>query len=412
MSVIPQPPAIHRLPAEVIRDIILECDDERPIPGVDKPRKAIFDAVQNEMTLANEMGIDLDEEEDAPDDRLLLQEEMVEPSPLNGKLASLGWIRLAHVCRRWRDIAMQCQSIWARHIGSLPKAYSRMLELSGGTAPVCLSMYGSSYRDDYGPVLQGFLRNPLLRERIIEMCIIETRASALATLWTAIARCDLPNLKSLVVVGNEVEARPDDMESPTLTCPLLHSMRLVNFLVNPSTANLRRLSLKTQRLVHEQIPPFAIHATDLADVLDRCSSTIQELELQVLIVDREDGFTSRQPITLPSLRLLIYAEPDAREEDEKLLPLFSMLRYPNTTVVKIGLEIEDCVSTPQGVELFRALRIAGTLDPVTLTLEIEDYDSAKYAYCCKIQYNVVARNEFANVVMTPGSHTLADLLRV
>ncbi|KAI0308566.1 hypothetical protein OF83DRAFT_1160568 [Amylostereum chailletii] len=44
---------------------------------------------------------------------------------------SLGWIRVTHVCQRWRSVAHSAASLWAQCVFSLPKGFEDRLALSG-----------------------------------------------------------------------------------------------------------------------------------------------------------------------------------------------------------------------------------------------------------------------------------------
>ncbi|VDB96756.1 unnamed protein product [Peniophora sp. CBMAI 1063] len=49
---------------------------------------------------------------------------------------SLGWVRLTHVCKAWRDICIATPSLWAYSLGRLPRAVLVFLERAGEHVPL------------------------------------------------------------------------------------------------------------------------------------------------------------------------------------------------------------------------------------------------------------------------------------
>ncbi|KZV66776.1 hypothetical protein PENSPDRAFT_755458 [Peniophora sp. CONT] len=54
--------------------------------------------------------------------------------------ASLGWVRLLHVCTVWRTTLSKVFGLWAQHVGTLPKAFADFLLRSGTTMPLTISL--------------------------------------------------------------------------------------------------------------------------------------------------------------------------------------------------------------------------------------------------------------------------------
>lgn len=54
-----------------------------------------------------------------------------EPPLITHATRSLGWVRLSHVCQRWRAVCLAQPLLWARSVGTLPRALSTFLERAG-----------------------------------------------------------------------------------------------------------------------------------------------------------------------------------------------------------------------------------------------------------------------------------------
>ncbi|KZV61712.1 hypothetical protein PENSPDRAFT_592456, partial [Peniophora sp. CONT] len=48
----------------------------------------------------------------------------------------LGWVRLSHICRAWRDLCIDTPSLWGRAIGRLPRALPVFMERAGKHVPL------------------------------------------------------------------------------------------------------------------------------------------------------------------------------------------------------------------------------------------------------------------------------------
>ncbi|TFY73441.1 hypothetical protein EWM64_g10571 [Hericium alpestre] len=66
--------------------------------------------------------------------------------PFLGSSGTLGWIKITHVCRQWRDVALADSRLWAKTVCALPSATPEMLQRSG-TAPITINHDFSYYRN-------------------------------------------------------------------------------------------------------------------------------------------------------------------------------------------------------------------------------------------------------------------------
>lgn len=377
------------VPAEIWRIIFHMCGQERPLPAISPTRKRVYDVVQATIAEINDAEEDADDVELPLDADPLALEELDEPTFVAGEPGRLGWVRLGHVCGRWREILHNsCCSLWADDLGSLPEGFHFMLKQAGDKVPVSFHFYGSSYREPYTIPLDALLHDQSLQKRVREMHIVDMLPSRLEEIWPRLAECDFPILRELLVLGNNVESNPAPGESafPLLRCPQLRSMCIVNFATFFTSHKVTFIDLRTQRVPYAMMEPFAIRVDDLMNMLTACKDSLLHLALDVIILEL-DNVSLREPIRFTSLKSIIFRDPESLVRDEPLLLLFSGIRYPSWIVIKIELECRYCTSLQQGSELFAALKLAGTPDPVSLRIRIDRYTTTRYGFALCMDFS-------------------------
>jgi hypothetical protein len=148
---------------------------------------------------------------------------------LSHSRSDLGWIKLAHVCHRWREIALGISSLWADSVCSLTGAEETFLERARAI-PLVLSINARHHKIDEQTV--WFIQEYRRRARVIEIHEVLPpimHPAAWPTGARGLAGQDFPYLEELVL-----DLKPSRKE------PVSHSV----FSLPPLRANkLRRIEL-------------------------------------------------------------------------------------------------------------------------------------------------------------------------
>ncbi|KAI0035313.1 hypothetical protein K488DRAFT_83152 [Vararia minispora EC-137] len=154
--------------------------------------------------------------------------------PEAGRMRSdLGWIKLGHVCRRWREIVLQLPVLWARSVCSLIGAEEVILSRSRAV-PLTLTLNAHCHRIDSKTV--QFIQQHVQRAREIEIreVLLHPHSPAWPAGAVALTRRDLPVLEILCLDLKPSRSSPithDVFALPPLNAPRLKRLELTNIFV-------------------------------------------------------------------------------------------------------------------------------------------------------------------------------------
>ncbi|THH13962.1 hypothetical protein EW146_g6317 [Bondarzewia mesenterica] len=128
------------------------------------------------------------------------------------RAASLGWIRITHVCRLWRQTALQCPSLWVEVVCSLPAATEEILRRST-PVPITISYDFALYKDSRAETAVALaLESASARVKAIkiisermELSLASTTFHPMVTAYTPyplshdLHACKAPSLRSLIL---------------------------------------------------------------------------------------------------------------------------------------------------------------------------------------------------------------------
>ncbi|KAI0317357.1 hypothetical protein OF83DRAFT_1172046 [Amylostereum chailletii] len=221
--------------------------------------------------------------------------------------ANIGWIKLAHVCRPWRQIALGTHTLWAREIFSLRGANAVMLERAR-SAPISIAMDARSYVYEANAITIAQDHLTRAREIVVHDAVYGYRSRYSYPVWQDgapyLSGKDLPALEKIVLDLNPPappSATPLDLFSqPPVHAPRLRYVSFTNTFVpwsNPSS--LTFLELIQSENSHRQslpLPPQLI-------TLLKSVPNLQTLHLEGWLPEIAplDGESQEEVIQLPFL---------------------------------------------------------------------------------------------------------------
>ncbi|KZV61707.1 hypothetical protein PENSPDRAFT_658704 [Peniophora sp. CONT] len=263
-------PPILRLPPEVFLIIAsLVADAERPSAARPNQRLYSLFAVDPEYIYDSNTFHNLDED---------------------GSLrpATIGWVKLAHVCRCWRRLCSDAPELWARGIGCLPRMLLEAMQRAGDHVPydICVRTKLSDLEKD---------------------CVIDMLASRGRSLdWVVKDPSQIifsntflsgRNFPALTYLRVKIPYQPSTDVVPEIasfSAPNVTTLDFAHFMI-PFVAPL----LTTLRLYYVQITPHM-----LLDIL-HTSPMLRRIEVSLSYGTMwEDGFEARTTCALPHLEAL------------------------------------------------------------------------------------------------------------
>ncbi|VDB83405.1 unnamed protein product [Peniophora sp. CBMAI 1063] len=199
----------------------------------------------------------------------------------------LGWVRMTHVCRFWRNLLMGEHTLWANEIGIIPRASRRFLKRSGANAP--LHLYGIVGHARLGDFFLPLKQLPLQRVHTWH-CFLPNHLT-LASFTKLLYKNSLPSLRDLVTDYNGTSVRHTNKigNAPVLTS--WRSKRVFFTVIAPLLVNL-------------DLSAVHVTATELLCLFSR-SPLLRSFIGSRISFDEDDGSdTSCLKVDLPSLQKL------------------------------------------------------------------------------------------------------------
>jgi hypothetical protein len=148
-------------------------------------------------------------------------------------VCDLGWVRLSHVCRRWRAVSLAMTGQWARNVCAIPDAYKCFIDRSQ-EHPISINMSATGRNRDF----ESFILAPNLLRRAGSIVCDQSGDHD----WSFILQnCYLPHLRVLDIRGSPHQViRTIQVNAPYLTSLSLMSLRpeLTCFVATLRTLNL------------------------------------------------------------------------------------------------------------------------------------------------------------------------------
>ncbi|KZV62513.1 hypothetical protein PENSPDRAFT_739305 [Peniophora sp. CONT] len=309
-------PPICRLPPEIISEIFDRVAvEEQPYPPVDKLKKK---------------GSEKEHEHGLLSDRLAAKrywEQAFHPG-------SLGWIRLTHVCRSWRELLLGRKTLWAGALGRLPSADTELLQRSGNHAPLFVSAARTRFHTCKATTIVPLLANLPSSDRLSSLRLIEMhRSPKLIRSVEALCSRRWENLQILEInfLSTRIPTRQTLMS--TLVAPSLRIARFEGYFIPFISTSLVQLSLNCSINGDNAM---SVTTMGLMDLLRATASTLQDLELiHTLSDDFEEEAKSTSEVTLPQLQRLRFADGD-----DVQVAFLKRVKLPPTVRIDIDLDLE------------------------------------------------------------------------
>ncbi|KAH9843202.1 uncharacterized protein C8Q71DRAFT_699388 [Rhodofomes roseus] len=269
----------------------------------------------------------------APDILLLIFQGIAEEEdgPLHPSYGSAPWVYLAHVCHRWREIALTCAALWTRLSTKYPDAALACLERSAD-ASLSLIVSASATTEAASQVINAALPHAARIRHIYLPSIFMEEADLREPLET-ILRSPAPALEALHVY--KVGMDGDCFALPTMFdrhTPRLTTLRLAY--AYPEPGSLTYTSLKRLFIKGKKRKPISMEVSQLLDILEACPE-LEELRTCKATFTSSAAADSRPPLRLDNLRVLDISRCSA----SVVADLFSRLAVPDcATRFSVSLE--------------------------------------------------------------------------
>ena len=270
----------------------------------------------------------------------LLHQQNVMDSERHARVQSLDWIGISHVCRQWRETALNFSDLWIHIPCHHPKWAEEMVARS---KQACLTVKITQYDPfDYPSrtqFLKKFLQQHLSRIRILE--IRNTWNRVVEKIFEAIQPSSVPCLSTLNVLthwdgpGTTSALRVEILDSRLLNATSLKRVSI--------SADVEWCSRLFNCLTHLRLGPgnenillrTQTSQPEFLDALCRMP-TLQLLDLKGLVLPTGVDKSSLEPVHLPDLQDLSIVDTAS--------PIVFFLRhvnFPSTTCTSIGCVLED-----------------------------------------------------------------------
>ncbi|KZV75222.1 hypothetical protein PENSPDRAFT_748606 [Peniophora sp. CONT] len=266
------------------------------------------------------------------------------PDPQGHHRCSLGWVRLTHVCARWRYILLDTPRYWADFVGTLPlpAAVKEFLRRSGNVLPVTARIVCmpdgnvTDWSSIAGPMIIAPWERATFESRIHRLSLLDLREPGFYPIDESFANLYFPNLEVLDIAralcGRELYPQRGAgiwNALRNLCVPKLHTIRLRNVAIPWFSNSLVCLSL--QLCYNEQVSPLR-----LLELLAFSHTTLEFLELVYAIDGSSPGFDHADILELFLLRLKYL---HIQDRDDQMASFLRLLRLPPTVKLRLGILI-------------------------------------------------------------------------
>jgi hypothetical protein len=251
------------------------------------------------------------------------------------KMGSLGWISVTHVCRHWRQVALEDSSLWARISGrpanttriseTLARARNAPLEIDLLVTPNAeiLSMFTAHFAHTHEFRLRGLV-TPHFHDNIREICSLEAPALEHFEL-AAHAGCPVAFLRAPFFNGM----------APKLRTFSLSQIRVPwSFIPRGQLSQLKIILTMGEPIADANGPSFG-DSKSLVDLLINCPA------LEILVLE----FCLPQSITRPSqvqaIHLPRLSHLSLRGSSSRVASLLEILKLPPSTTLGIRCTSEN-----------------------------------------------------------------------
>lgn len=206
----------------------------------------------------------------------------------------LGWIKVTHVCRKWREVALNDPALWSQISPARPRWALEMLSRSRN-APL------SFIADYFDLSFKGQEATRTILKQISRVQELSLSVPEPGVLLAELVQ-PAPNLKSFTMRVYR-ELRPKELEGPLFqgVAPKLRHMSLDNFKIpwgSPLFRGLTVLRLANLNLHHDVSP------AQFLDVFRRIPNLHALRIMEVEVELRNETFTPPQRLVLPNLNYL------------------------------------------------------------------------------------------------------------
>ncbi|KAI0034601.1 hypothetical protein K488DRAFT_83786 [Vararia minispora EC-137] len=277
------------------------------------------------------------------------------------EVTDLGWIKLSHVCRTWRYLAIACEDAWASSVGQLPRATQVFLERAGSTPidviitgdrpllPSQALAFSSADEDSVNAILESI---DLRQVRVLTVMDGRVRVFPFANqLDVQSTTASLATLSHLILEDcswniSKREAIYLARAGCCLTAHNLETLKLKNCFMDLVCGALTSLDIEYDGcLLPRPCVPTMIDAL-------LCCPALKTLRLHnALCVEpfidiTEDPFDAFDVVELPDLNYLSLTGPAHSLEE-----LLTLLVFPRTTVV----HLDACIWPISAPDIVRQL---------------------------------------------------------
>lgn len=258
----------------------------------------------------------------AADVLLLIFQDLAEEDerPLHPSYGSAPWVYLAHVCHRWREIALACPALWTRLSTRFPDAALACLERSAD-ASLTLIVSASASTESASQVVAAALPHAA---RICHIYLPSIFMDAdLHEPLAPILRSAAPALEALHVYKVGMDA--DFFALPTMFDG--HTPRLTTLKLSyayPELGSVTYTSLKRLYIKGKKHKPITMELSRLLEILVACPQ-LEELRTYKATFTPSSAAEKLPPLRLDNLRVLDIARCSA----SVVADLFSRLIVPD-----------------------------------------------------------------------------------
>ncbi|PPR07153.1 hypothetical protein CVT24_010701 [Panaeolus cyanescens] len=258
-----------------------------------------------------------------------------------------GWINVTHVCRFWREVALQYPQLWTQVDVGLANWAEMVLERSKG-ADISLEIL-PNIETSAQRVLWDVLSQPH-RLRQIKLYSRFNSKSLYKEAFERLKDVAAPRLRSLVIAGSCVDL-PTILDKNFLGggTPRLRHLDVQGYFIPWTSPILSGLHVLNIQPTHN----FGSHASDFLAALRRLPD-LEELTLGRLPQDLE-SFDKKQVISFPRLAKLTF-----EGSGQEFIALLRHLRFPST--VSLQFKSNNIFQRNQIPDLLEALESSHSLN--------------------------------------------------
>ncbi|KDQ55683.1 hypothetical protein JAAARDRAFT_208478 [Jaapia argillacea MUCL 33604] len=346
------------------------------------------------------------------------------------------WVRVVHVCRRWRRVAVGCPALWTRIVFSYPKWARAMLTLSKAM-PLVVSHRATRTSRQY-PRSVKMVESALQHIQRIKQITLELPSSWLQLIFNTLpGDASAPLLENISVSTSECHTIAPISRMFTLDTPILRTLQLSNCTVHWDSRILHHGRLVSLRISFSVLPRSTAALPQILPVLAH-NPNLQTLALRNVLPKSSphpDTPLDHPPVILPQLSSFELT----CEDSFTFVDLARYLSVPRSS--SLGLTCGDAsegtddllsLAVPHcdpglGGKAIRALRLSGTSSGwfhIGCCLELEEPSKAELIrpklsrpaehlrITCKFGENPIREESagfISRVLGTPGLRTLEHI---